>query len=100
MDFPPRRAAARRVTRIQLYEHLTFGGKLDRIADQIHQDLAQARNIAKDFFRHRTVHLVREFEAFFSGLRGQQIEGILDALAQLQGMSLQLHFARLDFRNM
>ncbi len=72
-------------------------GKLDRVADQVQQDLAQADRIAHkdmgDVGRQHAPH----FQAFLRCGRGEGLRGIMQALLDGEGNALQFHPAGFYF---
>src|SRR5688572_10467327 len=58
-------------------------GKLDGVADEVDQNLAQAGDIADNLGWSLGVNVAGEIEIFLRGLRGQKVEGFLDATAQV-----------------
>jgi hypothetical protein len=71
-------------------------GELDRVRQEIEQDLAQARHVADDRGRNVAFEVVDEVQAFLDGARRDEVERGLDALAQVERLRLELHPVRLD----
>ena len=71
--------------------------KLDRIPEQVDQDLPESSHVTDDFKRDGFIFFVDEFESFFRGFRSQQIQRLLDALADAEGLLIELEFSGLHF---
>src|ERR1700733_15098562 len=84
----------------QAHDDLAVFGELDRIAEQVGQDLAQAERIATHA-RHCGVHrrkLRRQFKAFlFSGVC-EHCQSLLDQIDEAEGDGLKRHIPGLDLR--
>ena len=82
--------------------HLTGFGELDRVAEQVQQDLAQPCDVAIDHGRHfeRAVALeqIGDVEVLLGGATGDQVERRFDAVAQVEGVALDVHAPGLDLR--
>ena len=76
--------------------HLALLGELDRIAQQVDQDLAQAGHVADDGFGGVRIDQVGQVQPFLGGAGRQQVQRALDALAQVKGLVLQLQLVGLD----
>jgi hypothetical protein len=48
----------------RMQDHVAFVREFDRIAEQVHDDLAQPSRIAAHQDRHRTVDVHDQFDAF------------------------------------
>ncbi len=70
--------------------------ELDRVAEQVQQDLPQAVLIADDDLRHLGEYDGRQFEALLRGGRLKQLNDVIHELRQMEGCFLQLDAARLD----
>ena len=79
-------------------DHLAGLGELERVADQVHQHLAQARDVADQGFRHVVLAGVRELHPLARDLWPEQVERLLDAGAQVERLVLELHVPGLDLR--
>jgi hypothetical protein len=71
-------------------------GKLDRIADEIEQNLAQAGGIADETVRGCIFDECGDFDAFGMGVRRQQLDHVLDQRAQRKRLDVEVEPARLD----
>ena len=69
-------------------------GELDRVREQVQEDLAEARHVADDHRRCPVAHHVGEVQALLGGPGRDEIEGALDALPEVEGLGLQLELAR------
>ena len=78
--------------------HLTLGGELDRVGDQVHQHLAQPGTVADDAARHRVVDPVRQIHTLFAGGAATQVERIVQACRELERLALQVNLARFQPR--
>ena len=92
---PPWTGSGRR-KRFDLDDDLAGGGEFDAVAEQVDEHLAQPGHVAEDLRRHAVVHLVGQVELLFRRLGGQQIQGVLDARAQVEGLVLQFELAGFD----
>ena len=72
--------------------------ELDRVADEVDQDLAQPGDVADQDLRDGIIDDVGEVELLLGGLGRQQVERLLDAGMEFERMMLQLQLARLDLR--
>ena len=79
-------------------DDLALLGELHGVAEQVDQDLPQARHVADDRFGRIRIDDVGQVQALLGSARGQQIERALDALAQVEGLILQFEPVRLDLR--
>ncbi len=73
-------------------------GELDRVAEQVEQDLAQPRHVADDGRRHLALEHVGEVEVLLGRARADQVERRLDAVAQVERLRLDVHPPGLDLR--
>ena len=76
--------------------HASGGGELDRVVDQVGQDLAQSRDVADDPIGYALVDAVGEFEFLGGRGDGEQVECFLDAGGQVDRLQFEVHLARLD----
>ena len=78
-------------------EHdLATFGELDRVGEQVEQDLAQARDVADDRAGGPVAEEIREVEVLLGGPARHQVQRGLDALAEVERLGLELEPARLD----
>ena len=80
-----------------MHKNFPRGGEFHRVADQVHQDLPQARRIAEHLGGDVGIDMAHEVQALLPGAHRKHIQRILDAGAEVQGAALQLQFAGLDF---
>src|SRR5580658_583983 len=73
-------------------------GELDRVADEIDENLSQTGGICDQCARELAVERVAEVELLFRRAQCQKIQGPLDAFPQVERMCLELQFSRFDFR--
>ena len=71
-------------------------GELHGVADQIDQDLPQPGHVADQDLGNGVVHQAGEVEVLLGGLGRQQIQGLLDAGVEFEGMVFQFEFAGFD----
>src|SRR5437016_13459545 len=71
-------------------------GELERVADEIDQDLLQAGDIPGNDRRSIVRDDARQIEAFLSRFGRQHIQGLFNTLAKIERPVLQLQLARLD----
>ena len=88
----------RRGQGFDLYHHLTSGSEFDAVAEQVHEHLSQAGDVSDHGLWNPIVHLVGEVQALLCRSGSQEIQGVLDAGAQLERLVLQFQLARLDLR--
>ena len=79
-------------------DHLPLRGELDRVRDEVDQDLPQPRRIRHERRRHLRVDVTGQVDAFFSRLRGQQIDSLGDAGAQVEGVDFEFDVPGFDLR--
>ena len=73
-------------------------GELDRVGEQVEQDLAQPGQVGADRRRHVALEDVGDVETLLGRARADQVERRLDALAQVERMRLDVHPPGLDLR--
>src|SRR5207247_1008850 len=88
---PP--TVARRAARADGDADLAGVGELDRIVEQVHEDLAKAGDVADDGVGDRFVHAAGQLEPLLGGPDGDQVEGRFDAFAEVERLALELHAA-------
>ena len=88
------RGAVRR--RIDLDHDLALAGELDGVADEVDQDLPQPGDVADQDLGDGIVHQVGQVKVLLGRLGGQQVQGLLDAGVEFEGMMFQLEFAGFD----
>ncbi len=74
------------------------GGKFDRIADQVGDDLAQAEGIADELVRNIGVHVVGEIEVILRGPDDKGLEDAEDRVAKRVGDLLHSHTTGFNWR--
>ena len=75
---------------------LALRGELDGVADEIHHHLPQPGGVAEDHLGHRFVDRFRQRDPLGCGLRREQDGGVVQAVAEVEGMDFQLELAGLD----
>ena len=73
-------------------------GELDRVGQQVEDDLAEPALVADDRPRQALVDRVDELEVLGRGGRCEHVEGALDARASANGLVVELDLAGLDLR--
>ncbi len=73
-------------------------GELDRVGQQVDQDLAQARDVADQRGGHAVVDEVGEVDVLLAGFGADQVHRLFQAAAQVEGIVLDFQLADLDFR--
>ena len=92
------RALARERLAAHRDDDLAALGELDRVGEQVEQDLAQPGHVAADRRRHVALEDVGDVETLLGRARADQVERRLDALAQVERMRLDVHPPGLDLR--
>lgn len=75
---------------------LTALGELDRVIEQIDQNLAHPRDVADDRIGHVLRDAIAEVDALLASRPGHQDQGRLDTRHQLKGLLLEFQAAGLD----
>src|SRR5437016_5145125 len=65
-------------------DDLSLIGKLDGIADKIHQYLAQASWVAHEVVRHLRMHTVDELQSLFVSSQSERLERGAETVAQVK----------------
>ena len=84
--------------RLDRDDHLAVLGELDRVAEQVDQDLAQPGHVADDHFGCLRGDQVGQLQPLLGSPGGQQVERALDALAQVKRLMLEFQLVGLDLR--
>ena len=82
----------------QPYRHAAGLGELDRVANQVEQNLAQAGFIAKNLARHVGGERPGDLQPLVERLRREQFDDVLDAGSNVDGLAAKLDAAGLDLR--
>ncbi len=91
----PSRAPGQLVARDAQHD-LAALGELDGVGEHVEDDLAEASGVAGDRARQVVVEGVGQLDALGRRRRGQDVERALDALAEREGLRLELDLAGLD----
>ncbi len=75
-----------------------FAGELDRVADQVGEDLLESQRIAQQCQRRVAIHQAHQFQLFRMGGRGEDGQGVLQQVAQVEGHAVEHQLAGFDFR--
>jgi hypothetical protein len=78
-------------------DHFAAIGELHRVGEHVEQDLAQARDVALTA-RARRPRRVGRVEVLLGGARGHEVERRFHAVAQVEGLRLDVHAPGLDLR--
>ncbi len=76
--------------------HFAFIRKLNRVVQQVNQNLPQTSHITFDRQRHVVVNRDGEFQFLLRRFRRQKINRRLDALVHIKWLILQIEFTRFD----
>src|SRR5208337_3138724 len=77
-------------------KHLAFLGELDRVADQVEQNLAQPARVADQNVGQLGPDVANQLELFLVGAQGQGAQGLVEYAAQREFGALELQLAGLD----
>ena len=72
--------------------------ELDRVADQVDEDLADPSGVAHEVVGDSWTNLIRQLERLGVGERRERLDRLRQGLAQGEGHRLQLESTRLDLR--
>jgi hypothetical protein len=81
---------------VDLQRHAALRGELDRIADEVEDDLAQAVRIGHDAASRGGCDMAGDVDALFVGARRHQFHRVLEQVMQIGLDGTQLEAARLD----
>jgi len=87
-----------RHTTLDSHHDFALLGKLDRVAEEVDQDLAHPGDIADDRGWSSFVDHVGQVEPFLGGAWRQQIQRRLDALPQVERLAFEGQLASFDLR--
>ena len=73
-------------------------GELERVADQVGQDLLDPRRVADDAGRHIRVDVANQLEPFLVRAQGERLERVRDRRAQRERHRFELEPPRFDLR--
>ncbi len=79
-------------------DHGSLVRELDRVTDEVDQNLVQAVRVTDQRAGDVGRQVAGEFEAFFVRPHGQDLDGLLDQVAEIEFDRLELDMAGLDFR--
>lgn len=71
-------------------------GELDRVADEVDEDLLHPHRVAQDRSRYVRIDLGYEFDTLLACRRGQELYGLFAGVPGVEGMFLQSQVVRLD----
>ena len=83
---------------VDVHDDLALLGELDRVREQVEQDLSQAGHVPHDSRRHGLAEQAAELHVLLHRTWSNDLERPLDALAQVERLSLQIELAGLDLR--
>ncbi|MNV25331.1 hypothetical protein D3C71_1164270 [compost metagenome] len=75
-----------------------FAGELDRVADQVGEDLLEPQRITHQRQRRVAVNQAHQFQLLGVGGRGEDGQGVLQQVAQVERNMVEHQFAGLDLR--
>ena len=78
--------------------HVAGIRKLDGVAQQVEEDLPDARDVADDLGRQRRLELVGQLQSFRECLGRQQLKRVFDARLRIERLQIELQLAGLDLR--
>src|SRR5438067_1016968 len=87
------------VDRIDANANRTLFGELDRVADQIGQDLPQPRRIADQRGRQSGRQETSQLQRFTKSGIAESLDDVLDQIAEIKRRLFELDLARLDLRD-
>jgi len=76
--------------------NLALLGELDAVAEQVDNDLLQARRICHDFLRHLGANIAGQFQPLLLGPEGQQSDALDQVAAQVETDGIQIEPARFN----
>jgi hypothetical protein len=77
---------------------MTLLRELDRIADEVHQDLAQAQRVANECGRNGGVDLDEKLQRLLVCTHGQRSQRLVDNVGEREGNRLEAQASRLNLR--
>lgn len=78
------------------YKDLAAFGELEGVADEVHEDLAQAGGVGAQFAGGAFGDIVEQVDAFAGGLVGEEIKGGLDAVGEVEGLFFEFELTGLN----
>ena len=79
-------------------EDVAVLGELERVADQVRQDLLNPRRVADDAGRHVRVDVADQLEPLLVRAEGERLERVRDRRAERERHRFELELARFDLR--
>ncbi len=67
------------------------------VAEQVYEHLAKPGHVAQDPRRDAVGHEIGKVELLFGRLGGQEVQGVLEATAQIKGLVFELESAGFNF---
>src|SRR5580704_10134437 len=80
------------------YNDLALLGELDRVANQVDDDLAYAAGISEQSFGNIGLNFVDELQPLLVGAKTESLHGFAEALSQIKSDGLEIKLSGLDFR--
>ena len=74
-----------------------FTGELDGVVDQVGEDLLEPQRVADQRQRGVAIHQADQFQALVVGRRGEDGQGVLQQVAQIERNVVQHQLAGFDF---
>ena len=78
-------------------ENFASFGELERICDQVDENLAHPSDVSDDDRRDAVIDLIEKVQALFGGGRRENVQGLLKTLNQGKGLGFDIQLLRLDF---
>ena len=75
-----------------------FAGELDRVVNQVGEDLLEPQRVAHQRQRRVAVHQADQLQAFLVGRGGEHGQGVLEQIAQVERGAVEHQLAGFDFR--
>jgi hypothetical protein len=72
--------------------------KLDRVANQIQENLAQPPGVSQNHFRHFRRHVAQQLQPLLAGCWREGLQRLFHAVSQVEVDCLQVNFSRLNLR--
>ena len=84
------------VERLGHHQHVAVRGELDGVRDEVDQHLPQVHGIADDGGGHCQVHLAIEVDAAFGRAKRDDVERLVDDVADVEGLLVEGRPARIE----
>ena len=91
-----RTSPSARVDGPRAHDNLAILGELDGVAEEVEEDLLQARRVPGDQVRQADIKIHDQFQALLQRLEGELPDGLLQAMEEVEGDVFQLELPGLD----